>query len=218
MDSMHKFFVRISICPFENMKKIKPKAILFDMDGVLVDSIDSWWRSLNHALKHYNKKEMTKEEFREKYWGHDLYDNLERMKLSEEVGHFCNNTYHKYLDEIKIYKNVKDTLEKLNSYKKAIITNTPKDCTDQILKNFKIRKYFDKIFTSSDVTYPKPSPEIVNLALKSFNLKPSDVILVGDTNSDINAGKAAGCRVIGIKVDGDYKINSISEILKIIKI
>ena len=215
---MHKFFVRFYISPFENMEKIRPKAILFDMDGVLVDSIDSWWKSLNHALKHYNEPEMSLEEFKDKYWGHDLYENLEKMKLSQEVGNFCNNIYHKYLEEIKIYKNAKETLEKLNSYKKAIITNTPKDCTDQILKNFEIRKYFDKIFTSSDVSRPKPSPEIVNLALKTFDLKPSDVVLVGDTNSDVKAGKKAGCKVIGIKVTGDYTIDNISELTTILKL
>ncbi|MCK5636548.1 MAG: HAD family hydrolase, partial [Thermoplasmatales archaeon] len=51
---------------------IKPEAILFDMDGVLVDSLDSWWASLNESLTKYGQAEITRDEFINKYWGHDL--------------------------------------------------------------------------------------------------------------------------------------------------
>ena len=118
--------------------KIKPSAVLFDMDGVLVDSLDSWWYSLNTALKTFKRKGVTRDEFIEKYWGHDLYDNIERMNLDYEIGVFCNNLYSQNVDNVKIYPDTKDTLQKLHNYKKGVITNTPKDCTVQILKKFDI--------------------------------------------------------------------------------
>jgi len=198
------------------MEKIKPSAILFDMDGVLVDSLDSWWNALNYSLKHFNHKAISKKEFIEKYWGHDLFYNLNKMKLPEEVGLFCNDVYYKYVDKIRLYPHVKDTLEKLNNYKKSIITNTPKKCTIQILKNFKLEKYFDIVLTSSDVSVAKPDPEIVVKSCKKLNVKPENTVLVGDTDSDIKAGKAAGCKVIGVKIKGDYIINDISELDKIL--
>ena len=46
---------------------LKPEAILFDMDGVLVDSLDSWWHALNESFKRYNQKEITRDEFIKKY-------------------------------------------------------------------------------------------------------------------------------------------------------
>jgi len=192
--------------------KLKPKAILFDMDGVLVDSLDSWWFSLNSALLAFNQKKISRDEFIERYWGHDLYDNIKKMNLPLEVARFCNNIYGNNINKIKIYKETKPTLEKLFNYKKAIITNTPKDCAKQILKQFNIEKFFDFIMTSDDVTMAKPNPEIVLKACKRFRVEPKDVILVGDTDSDVKAGKAAGCTVVGVNIDADYTIKSVSEL------
>ncbi len=199
-------------------KKIKPKAILFDMDGVLVDSLDSWWQSLNHALRYFNQKEITREEFIEKFWGHDLFWNLRKNNLDLKVGKFCNNIYHEHTDDVKIYKDTKETLEKLSKYKKSVITNTPKKCTNKILEKIGIKKYFDFVLTSDDVSIAKPDPEIVLKACSKYNLSFSEVVLVGDTDSDIRAGHKAGCKVIGVKIQADYKINNLKELLKIIEI
>jgi HAD superfamily hydrolase (TIGR01509 family) len=197
--------------------KLKPDAILFDMDGVLIDSLDSWWQSLNSALKAFNIKEISKEEFIEKYWGHDLYDNLKSMKLSREIGVLCSNMYSKHIDKIKLYPDTKDTLEKLNRYKKGVITNTPRDCTIHILSKFDIRRYFDTIVTSDEVDKGKPNPDIIFKACKNLNVNPKDVLLVGDTESDIEAGKAAGCIVVGINIDGDFTIKKLSELTKLLE-
>ncbi len=199
------------------MEKLRPKAILFDMDGVLVDSLDSWWKALNHSLKKYNQEEITKEEFIEKYWGHDLYWNLKKNNLDLKIGKFCNKIYHQHTDDVEIYKTTRETLEKLSKYKKSIITNTPRICTNKILENFNIRKYFDFILTSDDVSISKPDPEIVLMACKKFNLDPSQVVLVGDTDSDIKAGRNAGCKVIGVNIKADYEIKELSDLIDLIE-
>jgi len=179
---------------------MKPKAILFDMDGVLVDSLDAWWHSLNHALEKHNMKSISKKMFIEKYWGHDLYENLKRNNLPLKVGMFCNKIYGNYLNSVKIFESVSDVLEKLSIYNKCIVTNTPGECTAQILKKFDLEKYFKFVFTSNDVKLAKPDPEIILLACRRLGIKPEDVVLVGDTDSDIKAGHAAGCKVIGVGI------------------
>ena len=121
---------------------LSPSAILFDMDGVLVDSLDSWWKALNSALKRFKHQEITRDEFIKTYWGHDLKANLKRLKLNPEVAQFCNITYGNHLDYIKIYPDTINTLMQLASYKKAIITNTPTDCARQILRKFQIETVF----------------------------------------------------------------------------
>lgn len=196
--------------------KLKPSAILFDMDGVLVDSLDSWLSSLNTALRFFNYREITREEFIKKYWGHDLYDNLERMGLSYEIGSFCNSAYCDYLDEVEIYPDTRDTLEKLSRYKKGVITNTPKVCAHEILKEFDIGRYFEIVITSDEVVKGKPDPEIVLRGCEFLGVKPENVILVGDTNSDVKAGGAAGCTVIGLNVEADYTVKNLSELTELI--
>ena len=101
--------------------KLTPNAILFDMDGVLVDSLDSWWTALNSALKRFKHQEITRDEFMKTYWGHDLKANLKRLQLNPEVAQFCNITYGNHLDYIRIYPDTKPTLQRLSPYKKAII-------------------------------------------------------------------------------------------------
>lgn len=197
--------------------KIKPSAILFDMDGVLIDSLDSWWNALNQALKSFNHKEISKNEFINKYWGHDLRDNLKKMKLDPNIGTFCNLIYSEHLDTVKIYNDTKDTLQKLKKYVKAIITNTPKDCTKQILKKFDIKTYFSLIITSDEVQKAKPNPEIIYTACERLHTSPENVLLIGDTESDVQAGKAAGCTVVGIKIKSDYTIERLSELIEIVE-
>jgi len=197
--------------------KIKPSAILFDMDGVLVNSFEAWWKSLNLTLKKFNYKEVTKEEFSEIYWGHGLRDNVKRMGFDPEVGRYCNIVYSQHIDDITIYKDTKYTLQRLKNYKKSVITNTPSDIAKKILKKFNIDLFFINMITSDDVVNEKPDPEIVLKACKKLKVNPNTVVLIGDTESDIKAGKAAGCTVIGFKIDGDYKIKSLSELIDILE-
>ena len=197
--------------------KINPKAIFFDMDGVLVNSLDSWWKSLNAALKNYNVKEISREEFIEKFWGYELQENLRKLGLNKEIVTFCNNIYSVYTGEIKIFSKVKETLKKLDNYKKAVITNTPKDCALQILKKFDIKKFFNIIVTSDQIKKGKPAPDMIYKACQELKIQPREVVLVGDTESDVKAGRAAGCKIIGINIDADFSIKTFSELLNIIE-
>lgn len=197
--------------------KLQPTAILFDMDGVLIDSLDSWWNALNSALKTFKHQEITRDEFIQTYWGHDLRENLKRLKLNPEVARFCNITYGNHIDYIKIYADTKGTLKKLTSYRKAIITNTPTDCVQQILKKFDIAQYFEAIITSDDVAKAKPDPEIVFKACERLNVVPATVLLVGDTESDVKAGQAAGCTVVGLNIHADVTIQRLSELTDLVQ-
>jgi HAD superfamily hydrolase (TIGR01509 family) len=196
--------------------KLQPSAILFDMDGVLVDSLDSWWKALNSALKKFKHQELTRDEFIETYWGHDLKANLKRLRLNPQVAPFCNITYGDHLDYIKIFPDTKPTLKQLASYKKAVITNTPTDCAEQILKKFDIAQYFEAIVTSDDVQKAKPDPEIVFTACKRLGVTPKTALLIGDTESDVKAGRAAGCTVVGLNVTADIMIQKLSELTDLI--
>jgi HAD superfamily hydrolase (TIGR01509 family) len=197
--------------------KLTPSAILFDMDGVLVDSLDSWWKALNSALKRFKHQEITRNEFIKTYWGHDLKANLKRLKLNPEVAQFCNITYGNYLDYIKIYPDTKNTLMQLASYKKAIITNTPTACARQILRKFQIEQYFKEIITSDDVIKAKPDPEIIFKACERLDVDSKTVVLVGDTESDVKAGRAAGCTVVGLNIAADITIQRLFDLADLLQ-
>jgi HAD superfamily hydrolase (TIGR01509 family) len=195
-----------------------PDAILFDMDGVLIDSFKSWWKSLNKAMRTYDKTPVSKEKFEKKYWGYTLEENLEDFGIDTGNKQFCNLFYNDYLKEIVIFPQTTKTLSQLSSYTKAIITNAPALCTNKILEYFSIKKFFNVIITSDMVTNGKPQPDSIYMACEQLQVRPEKVVLVGDTKNDVQAGHAAGCITIGINVDADYTINHIGELLNIIKI
>jgi phosphoglycolate phosphatase/AHBA synthesis associated protein len=194
------------------MMKLTPSAILFDMDGVLVDSLDSWWNALNSALQRFKHQKISREEFIKTYWGHDLKANLKRLHLNPEVAQFCNVTYGNNLDYIRIYPDTEHTLQQLAPYRKAIITNTPTECAKQILMKFDIQDYFEEIITSDDVVRAKPDPEIIFKACERLRVDAKTVVLVGDTESDILAGQAAGCTVIGLNIPADVTIRRLFDL------
>ncbi len=187
-------------------------ALLFDMDGVLVDSLDSWWHALNAALEAFHHPALTRPQFIHQFWGHDLYDNLKKLGLPEAIGPFCNQIYAQYLDCTRLYDTTKPTLEQLPQYRKAVITNSPRLCVDQILSRFHLTSFFEAVITSDDVAKGKPDPELIYTACARLNVAPARVILIGDTVNDVLAGHAAGCRVIGLNIPADQIIHSLAEL------
>ncbi|MEF8878843.1 MAG: HAD-IA family hydrolase [Candidatus Thermoplasmatota archaeon] len=197
---------------------MKPDAILFDMDGVLVDSLESWWSALNDALENYGYDKVSREEFKDRFWGHDLRSNLEKFDIDKKVVSFCNNVYSEHIDKVKVFSDTKKTLGSLDSFKKALITNTPNGCTNQILDITGLKKFFDVIITSDHVGMGKPDPEMIFKACSELDVKPENCLLVGDTDSDVKAGHAAGCKVVGIKIDADYRVEKLSDFKNILEL
>ncbi len=195
------------------MDKLKPDAILFDMDGVLVDSLDSWWAALDDAMRFFKQDGLSREEFVEKYWGQDLYYTLEKLGFDPGIVNRCNLAYENHIDKVKIYQGVRETLGRLDGIKKGIVTNTPRNRAFQVVRMLGIEQLFDTIVTSDDVSRGKPSPEIVFKACKNLGVEPEKTILVGDTHSDVDAGHDAGCRVFGIDIVADYTIKNISDLV-----
>jgi HAD superfamily hydrolase (TIGR01509 family) len=196
--------------------KLHPKALLFDMDGVLVDSQDSWWHALNSALQAYGQPSLSREEFVSRFWGHDLYDNLRRLGLPSEIGQFCNRIYGQYLSNTILYPETIPTLNQLHRYPKAVITNSPRSCVEEILRHFQLLAFFQVVVTSDEVKNGKPDPELVYAACQQLQVPPSQVVLIGDTINDVLAGHAAGCPVVGLNVKADETINSLLELLRLL--
>jgi len=192
--------------------KLHPAAILFDMDGVLVDSSESWYKALNGALKKFGQEEITREVFENTYWGDDLEEILKRMGLDLRIASSCISLYPNYTNAVKLFPDTKIALEKLRHYKKGIVTNTPYNCTQQIVASFGIAKYFKTIVTSDLVKMGKPYPDMLFKACADLGVEPTDVVLIGDTPIDVKAGAAAGCNVIGVGVEADFTIKTLSEL------
>jgi len=204
---------RVAMCA--KMREVK--AVLFDLDGVLVDSFESWRSAFNAMLRKYRKKELSVEEFREKCWGPELHENLKKFGLDASAGEFCLKEQLKHIEHVKLFPKVREVLRSLREcgFKLGLVTNTPRENTLKILAHFKL--HFDVVVTRDDVRAGKPNAEMVLSACKKLSLRPENAILVGDTESDFLAGKNAGCLTVAFNANGgDLKIERLEDLLRIL--
>lgn len=190
-------------------------AILFDLDGVILDSSDAWHLAVNATLKKFGKKTISKDEFLRAYWGPNLRESFKKINLGDDAIQDCNYQFYKFVDKLKVFPEAKEILKiAKEKFKVALVTNTPREITIFSLKKFSLLDYFNVVVAGDDVKNAKPSPEMILKACKEFKVKPKNSILVGDTYADILAGKKAGCFVIGLKIDADVRIENLEEIKK----
>jgi len=203
------------------MTERKIEAILFDLDGVLINSFESWYQAFIRMLRAYGRKELSRETFKAKCWGPDLRHNLGALQLGEDAAEYCVREQLRLIALIELFPGAEEVVRRTRNdykFKVGLVTNTPRENVSKILKHFKLSNHFDVIVTGDDVEKGKPDPEMVIKACEWLNVKPERVILVGDTKVDYQAGKSAGCFVIGMgsKSKGDMHIEQLSELFRIL--
>lgn len=203
------------------MLKYKIKAVLFDLDGVLIDSIGAWHRTYNDIIRHFHADAISKKEFRN-IFGNTIEANVKKIIdiPAKDANKLAIKYFKKNMSYVGIFSQTRVVLEELlsNKLKVALITNTPKEILAHVLKHHKLKKYFKAIITIDDVKKGKPAPDMVLKACRLLKVKPEESILVGDTKNDMLAGKRAGCVTVGYKIKGDYKINGLIQINNVFKL
>lgn len=199
------------------------KAVLFDVDGVLIDSLEGNARIFSYDLQRLGGKPISAEEYRRFYFMsaksvlRHFFPEKTDQELEDAIAEGLK-VYPRFFKYMKLNANVLQTLEKISrNLRLGIVTNR---INPDILDYLKIRHYFSAIVCLPDVKNTKPHPEPINLALKRLKAIPEEAVYVGDSPSDLEAGKAAGVKVIIYRnpsVKGDYNIKDFREIPKIVE-
>ncbi|MCL4491580.1 MAG: HAD-IA family hydrolase [Nitrospirae bacterium] len=208
------------------------KLIIFDLDGTLVDSSGDIADAINHAVGPYNVPQVTVRETISL-----VGEGISRLmeKIIEKKGlnadrDFLSRRFLEYysahlVDKTTVYPGVKETMEKLNGYKKAVISNKRQALSANILDALGLSAYLDIIVGSDTTPERKPSPAPVRYVLATLDIKPESAVIVGDSNYDIEAGKAAGIRTVAVTYGyrpldilrgADFIINRMDELLGIL--
>lgn len=202
-------------------KEHKLKAILFDMDGVIIDSFDASYKIFNELRKKRKLGIMSIEEYKKAVWGGFFADNVKKyLKTNDAAGIEIHHKklISKYKKDVNLMPCAKKVLKaiKKKNIKIGLVTNTLRVQTEDKLRHHGIKNYFDAIVTGSDVERVKPYPDPVLKLCSRLEVAPEEAILVGDTKFDYKAGKAAGCMVVGLNSDGDLVISKLDELLQLI--
>jgi len=208
------------------------KLLIFDLDGTLVDTSRDIADAINYAIAPAGIKPLSLEETKAKV-GSGITSLLETLISSGEgnpireevVNRFLEHYSNHLLDNTEAYPQVRDTLSKLRDYKKAVISNKREVFSKRVLDGIGLLEFFDIILGSDSVTEKKPSPVPVFEVLKRLGVSKDEAVIIGDSNFDIEAGRAAGIKVIAVTYgyrsrevlkDADFMIDNFGELLNVL--
>lgn len=201
----------------------KIKAILFDMDGVLIDAKDWHYEALNKALGLFGI-EISRYDHLHTFDGLPTKVKLQMLSesyyLPEQLHSFINEMKQQYTVDIIYQKchpmfNHEYALSKLHNegYRIAVCSNSIRNTIQLMMDKASLTPYLDLIVSNEDVTNAKPDPEMYLTAMSKFGLKPEACIVVEDNPNGIQAGIASGASVL--EVATVYDVNYANIIRKI---
>ena len=187
----------------------KPRAIIFDLDGVLVDMPRGHYEALNRALSLFGAK-IEEEEHHTTYNGLPTRKKLEKLekegRLPEGLREFINSVKQDHTKKVIPQYCVPDYSKiillnelRARNYLLACCSNSVKETLHLMLQSAQLFDFFDVIIGNDEVQNPKPHPEMYQLAFDRLGVKPTEAIIVEDSPHGIAAAKASGARVIEVR-------------------
>jgi len=174
-------------------------ALIFDLDGTLIDSQRDLIRSVNATLLEMGREELHEDTI-SGYIGHGA-PRLVRLALGgnasdKECGRalqFFLAYYNEHkLDSTCAYAGVTEALEHLAHYPMAILTNKPVRVSVRILEGLGLSKYFRAVYGGNSFETKKPDPLGAQTILREFAAAPAEALLIGDSEVDVQTARNAG--------------------------
>ena len=189
--------------PTPREKAVEPTfAVIFDMDGTLIDNTPFHFISWQALLRKYHKGELNRHTYYAEISGVPIMETLTRIfgadhdevflkELLREKEEFYRQEYAPHLVAIKGLEAFMDEL-KSDGVKMAMATSATVEDIDFILNTIPIRDDFNEIVNSSMVTKPKPDPQIFLKAAELLNVPPERCVVFEDSLAGIAAPSRAG--------------------------
>ena len=199
----------------------KIKAVLFDMDGVLIDAKDWHFEALNKALGLFGI-EINRYDHEHTFNG--LPTRVKLEILSER--YYLPPKLHPFINEMKQIYTVEQIQQKCHplfhheyalaqlhgkGYKIAVCSNSMRTTIELMMEKAELKSYIDLILSNEDVKKSKPDPEMYITAMTRLGLKPEECIIVEDNPNGIQAGRASGACVLEVATVYDVNYNNIRQ-------
>ena len=175
------------------------KAVLFDLDGTLLDSFALHYLAYETMFGHFGI-EMSRELFLSTY-SPNWYRTYEAFGLDEEHWERANTLWLEAaaIHQPELFPGVEEMLVELGSnHELGIVTSGSRSRVVTDLARLNIAGHFSTVVTGDDISEPKPAPEALQLALRQLSVDPHHAVYVGDAHADFEMSRAAGVRFVGV--------------------
>lgn len=208
------------------------QALLFDFDGVLVQSMEDHFEGWRRALEKYGIEMSAEELYMMEGQGVKAVANQLTRKYNlpiEETPEIIRTKqeYYEQIKEIKFYPNLLDVLNwaKDKELKMAIVTGGLRNRVKNTLDSFGLTEYFQAIITSDNVSETKPSPQPYLKAAEALGINPDQCIVIENAPLGVRSGKSAGMTVIAVTTtlssyylkEADVVVNNFIDLLVALK-
>lgn len=197
----------------------KIEAVIFDMDGVLIDAKDWHYHALNRALELFGytisradhlstfdglptrkKLEMLSEERGLPRGLHGFLNDLKQQYTTDQVHTDCHPVFvHEYaLSSLKA-----------RGYKLGLASNSVRNSIELMMEKSALKSYFDVMLSNEDVKKPKPDPDMYLTATRMVGVPPEKTLVVEDNVNGIKAAEGAGCHLLVVQSIYDVQLDRI---------
>ena len=181
------------------------KALVFDLDGTLIDSKLDLALSVNATLEYMGRPQLEHERIY-RYVGHGAPMLMKRAlglggtdeDVEKGLAHFLSYYRAHMLDNTVTYPGVREGLELLRDHPMAVLTNKPVRFSQAILDGLGIAKYFRYVYGGNSFATKKPDPEGMNILLRDFKVVPDEAMIVGDSEVDVRTARNSGTWACGV--------------------
>jgi beta-phosphoglucomutase len=206
------------------MQNKKIKAVIFDMDGVLIDAKDWHYDALNKALTTFGMS-ISRHDHLTTYDGLSTNQKLKKLSklytLPDSLHGFINEMKQQYTMDIT-HQNCKPifhhqfALSKLkeDGYKLAVASNSIRNSVKVMMEKSRLDEYLEFFLSNQDVKNAKPDPEIYDTAIQKLGLTPKECVIVEDNENGLKAARASGAHVLKVDTIHDVNYDNITTFIK----
>jgi beta-phosphoglucomutase-like phosphatase (HAD superfamily) len=188
---------------------MKIKAILFDMDGVLIDAKDWHYEALNKALGLFGM-EISRYDHLVTFDGLPTRDKLQMISSESNfpsgLHGFVNEIKQQYTMEIiytickpKFYHRYALSRFKSEGYQLAVCSNSVRKSIEVMMEKAALSEYLSFIISNEDVVQGKPNPEMYIKAMQELSLHPNECLIIEDNENGLKAAYASGAHVLKVE-------------------
>jgi len=197
------------------------RAVLFDLDGVLIDSYEAWFRLVNAAARHFRTPDVERERFQAS-WGQGIDADVRDFFPGQTAATVAAYYEQHLLDHADAIRVAPDAHEVLRALRDAeipcgVVTNTPTFLARDLLAWAGLIGLVEITVGADPDLSAKPAPDCIEVACRAVEVAPENTLVIGDSDFDAQAAQAAGAQFNAFRPSNGRGIRNLRDVLPLVR-